>query len=101
MRSECTAKCSCILICTTCPYKKKKIIDLSNQKYIQREEGDKVDRILMAEIGIDHIVGIDKDKTLDAIIGDSHKTDAYNMEMIVGEEVIDIKIIIEMTVEIV
>ena len=37
----------------------------------------------------------DKDKTLDPTIGDSHKTD--NMDVIVGEEVIDVKI---MTVEI-
>ena len=43
----------------------------------------------MTEIEIDHIVGIDKDKTLDPIVGDSHKTDAYNMEMIVEEEIID------------
>ena len=54
----------------------------------------------MTEIEIGHIVGMDKDKILDPIIGDSHKTDAYNVEMIVGEEIIDIKIKIEMTVEI-
>ena len=54
----------------------------------------------MTEIGIDHIIGIEKDKSLGSIIGDSCKTDTYNVEMIVGEEIIDIKIIIEMTVEI-
>ena len=54
----------------------------------------------MTEIEIDHRVGIDKDKMLDPIIGDSCKTDAYNVEMIVAVEIIDIKIIIEMTVEI-
>ena len=37
-------------------------------KYIQREEGDKVDRILMAEIEIDHVVRIDKDKTLSSTL---------------------------------
>ena len=43
----------------------------------------------------------DKDKTLDPTIGDNHKTDVYYMDMTVGEEVMDIKImIIEMTVEI-
>ena len=54
----------------------------------------------MTVIETDHIVGIDKDKTLDPIIGDSCKTDAYNMEMTIGEEIIEVKIIIEMTVEI-
>ena len=54
----------------------------------------------MTEIEIDHIVGIDKDRALDPITGNSCKTDGYNMEMIVGEEIIDIKIIIEMRVEI-
>ena len=43
----------------------------------------------------------DKDKTLDPTVGDNHKTDVYNMDMTVGEEVMDIKImILEMTVEI-
>ena len=42
-----------------------------------------------------------RSKTLDPTIGDNHKTDAYNVDMTVGEEVIDVKIIIiEMTVEI-
>ena len=52
-------------------------------------------------IEIDHTVETDKDKTLDPSTGDNHKTDIYNMDMTVGEEVIDVKImIIEMTVEI-
>ena len=52
-------------------------------------------------IDTDHSVETDKYKTIDLTIGDNHKTDAYNKDMAVGEEVIDIKIIIiEMTVEI-
>ena len=52
-------------------------------------------------IEIDHIVWADKDKTSDPTIGDNHKTDVYNVDVTVGEEVIDVKImIIEMTVEI-
>ena len=44
-------------------------------------------------IEIDHIV--------DPTIGDNHKTDIYNVDVKVGEKVIDIKIvIIEITVEI-
>ena len=43
----------------------------------------------------------DKDKTLDLTTGDNCTIDAYNMEMTVEEEIIDVKvIIIEMTVEI-
>ena len=69
--------------------------------FIKREEEDKTDRILVIETEIDHSVRTYKDKTLDLSIGDNHKTDAHNMEMTVGEEVIDIKImIIEITVEI-
>ena len=42
-----------------------------------------------------------KDKILDLTIGDSHKTDIYNMNVTVGEEVMDVKIMkIEMTVDI-
>ena len=48
----------------------------------------------MTKIEITHIVGIDKDKTLDPITGDSCKTDTYNVEMTIGEETIDVKIII-------
>ena len=52
-------------------------------------------------IEIDHTVETDKDKTLDSTMGDNHKTDIYNMDVTVGEEVVDIKImIIEMAVEI-
>ena len=55
---------------------------------------------MVIEIEIDHSVETDKDKTLDLTIGDNHKIDVYNVDMTVGEEVIDIKImIIEMTVE--
>ena len=55
----------------------------------------------MIEIEIDHSVEIDKDKTLDLIIEDNHKIDIYNVDVIVGEEVMDTKImIIEVTVEI-
>ena len=55
----------------------------------------------VTEIEIDHSVETDKDKTSDLTIGDNQKTDAYNVDMTVGEELIDIKIIIiEMTVEI-
>ena len=50
---------------------------------------------MVIEIEIDYTGGTDKDKTLDSTIGDSHKTD--NMDVIVGEEGIDIKI---MTIEI-
>ena len=42
-----------------------------------------------------------RDKTLDLIIEDNHKTDIYNTDVIVGEEVMDAKIMItEVTVEI-
>ena len=50
---------------------------------------------------IDYSVETDKDKTLDPTIGDNHKTSTHNMDMTVGEEAIDIKImIVEMTVKI-
>ena len=84
----------------TCPYRQKKIIDHLNLTFIWKEVGYRTDRILVIETEIYHLVGIDKDKTLDPTTGNNHKADAYNMEMIVGEEVIDIKIITEMTVEI-
>ena len=78
---------------------KKTIIDHLNLKFIKRKEGDKTDRTLMIEI--DHIVEKDKDKTLDPILGDNHKTDIYNLELTVREEIRDIKImIIEMIVEV-
>ena len=54
----------------------------------------------MIEIGIDHSVEIDKDKTLDLIIEDNYKIDIYNVDVIVGEKAIDAKIMItEVTVE--
>ena len=43
---------------------------------------------------------IDKDKTLDPTTGDNCKIEVYNVEMIVEEEVIDVRIIAEMTVAI-
>ena len=57
---------------------------------------------MVIEIEIDHSVEIDKDKPLDPTTGDNCKTDAYNRDMTVGEEIIDVRIIItiEMTVEI-
>ena len=68
-------------------------------KSIKKEEEDKTDRILEIEIG--HSVETDKDKILDLTIGDNNKTDACNVNMTIGEKVIDIKIIIiEMTVEV-
>ena len=51
-------------------------------------------------IEIDHIVETDKDKTLDPTIGANHKIDAYNVDVTVGEEVMDAKItIMKITVE--
>ena len=56
---------------------------------------------MVTETEIDHSVETDKDKILDLTIGRNHKTDVHNVDMTVGEEVIDFKIIIiEMTVEI-
>ena len=53
----------------------------------------------MIEIEIDLSVAIDKDKTLDLTIGDKHKIDIYNVDMTVGEETTDVKImIIQVTV---
>ena len=56
---------------------------------------------MVTEIEIDHSVGTGKDKGLDPTTGGSHKTDIYNVEMTVGEETIDARIIIttEVTVE--
>ena len=57
--------------------------------------------MLVIEIEIDHSVETDKDKTLDPTKGDKHKADAYNVDMTVGEEAVDIKIVvIEMTVKV-
>ena len=56
---------------------------------------------MVIEIEKDHSVETDKDKTLDPAIEDKHEAEAYNMDMKVEEEVIDVKIkVIEMTVEI-
>ena len=56
---------------------------------------------MVIEIEIDHTVEINIEKTLGLIIEDNHKIDIYNMDVIVGEEVIDAKLIItEVTVEI-
>ena len=41
----------------------------------------------------------DKDKTLDLTIGDNHKTDIYNVDVTIGEEARDVKMIIEVTLE--
>ena len=77
-------------------------MDHLSLKFIQKEEGDKIDRIVAIGIETDDLVGRDKNKSLDLTTGENLKTDAYNLEMMVGEEVIDVKtiIIIEMIVEI-
>ena len=55
----------------------------------------------MIETEIAHTVETEIDKILDLTIGDNHKTDTYNMDVTVGEEVIDAKIMItEVRVEI-
>ena len=55
----------------------------------------------MIEIEIDYSVGKEKDKTLDLTVGDNHKIDIYKMDMTIGEEAIDAKImVLEVTVEI-
>ena len=51
----------------------------------------------MTEIEVEHLIVTDRDKMLDPTIGDDHKTD--NMGMIIEEEITDVKIIVEMTVE--
>ena len=55
----------------------------------------------MIEIEIDHSVEIKKDKTLDPTIGDNHKIDVPIMDVTIGEDAIDAKImVLEVTVEI-
>ena len=55
---------------------------------------------MVIEIEIDHTVETDKNKTLDLTIGDNHKTNIYNVDVTVGQEVFDVKIVItEVTVE--
>ena len=59
--------------------------------------------MIETETEIDHSVGIELtiDKTLDLTTGDNHKIDIHRMDVTIGEEAIDIKImIIEVTVEI-
>ena len=54
----------------------------------------------MIETEIDHSVEMQKDKTLDLTIGDNHKIDIPIMDVTIGEEAKDAKImIIEVTVE--
>ena len=57
---------------------------------------------MVTEIEIDHLLGTGEDKTLALTTGDNCKTDAYHVDMTVGEEVIYVRItiIIEMTVQI-
>ena len=55
------------------------------------------------ETEIDHSVGIELtiDKTLDITIGDNHKIDIYRIDVTIGEEAIDTKIMeLMVTVEI-
>ena len=66
-----------------------KIRSHSNPKFIQREQGDREDKILTVEI--DHSIMADKDKDLD-----SHKIDE---ETVTEGELID-KITVEMILEI-
>ena len=67
-----------------------KVRSHSNPKFIQREQGDREDKILTVEIG--HFMMADKDKDLN-----SHKIDE---EIVIEGELID-KIIVEIIVEIV
>ena len=56
---------------------------------------------MVIEIGIDNSVEIEKDKTLDLTLGDNHKIKVHKVDMTIGEEAIDAKIIVlEVTVEI-
>ena len=55
------------------------------------------------ETEIDHSLGIEVaiDKSLDLTIGDNHKIDQHKMDMTLGEEAIDAKImVLEVTLEI-
>ena len=74
---------------TICLCRKKKVRNHSNPKFIQREQEDREDKILMAEIG--HFKIADTDKALDR-----HKTEE---EIVIEGELID-KISSEMIVEI-
>ena len=82
---------------------------------IQKEENDRLFKpeihqkkrrgqnwkILVIKIEIDHSVEIDYDKkTLDLTVGDNHKIDIYNVDVTIGEEAIDTKImVLKVTVE--
>ena len=48
---------------------------------------------MVTEIEVEHFIVTDKDKTLDPTIGVGHKID--NVKMITEEEIIDIKIMVE------
>ena len=52
----------------------------------------------LSEIEVENLIVTDKDKILDPTIGYGHKID--NVGMIIKEEIIDIKIIIEMKAEV-
>ena len=57
---------------------------------------------MQIETETDHSVGIKVtiDKTLDLTIGDNHKIDIHIMDMTIGEDAIDAKImVLEVTVE--
>ena len=49
-------------------------------KSIQREVGDKTDKVLVTEIGVEYLIVTDKDKILDPTIGDSCKIDNVEMD---------------------
>ena len=78
--------------------KKKKIQGHSSPKSIRREVEDKTDRTLVIEIEVEHLIVIDRDRTLDLTIGDSHKIG--NVETLIEVEVIHVKIMVEMIAEI-
>ena len=60
----------------------------------QKKEEDKTDKMLVIETEIDHSVEIEKDKTLDLTIGDNCKIDIHKVDVIIGQEAIDAKIMV-------
>ena len=62
----------------------------------QKRGRDRTDRILVIETGVEHLIVADK--MLDLIIREDHKLD--NVGIIVEEEIRDVKIMVEMIVEI-
>ena len=72
---------------------KKKIIDHLSPKSIKRNEEARTDRTLR-DRNRSYSRDIQRHNFIDLTIGDNHKTDAYNMDVTVGEEVIDAKIMI-------